>query len=71
MKVHIIEVKQALEDCISAQDFNRAAELKDSITELENRKNQVIQEMAECSQPADKETCVEKVQKSLPKIMTH
>lgn len=60
VKVHIIEVKQALEDCISAQDFNRAAELKDSITELENRKNQVIQEMAESSQPADKETCVEK-----------
>ncbi|KAJ0050910.1 hypothetical protein NL108_009895 [Boleophthalmus pectinirostris] len=60
VKVHIMEAKQALEDCISAQEFNRAAELKDSITELENRRNQILQEIAESSQPADKETRAEK-----------
>uniref|UniRef100_A0A3B4B2L3 UVR domain-containing protein n=1 Tax=Periophthalmus magnuspinnatus TaxID=409849 RepID=A0A3B4B2L3_9GOBI len=60
VKVQIMEVKQALEDCISAQEFNRAAELKDSITELENRRNQILQEIAESNQPADKETRAEK-----------
>ncbi|XP_059198484.1 condensin complex subunit 3 isoform X2 [Centropristis striata] len=60
VKVHIMEAKQTLEDCITAQDFGRAAELKDSITELENRRNQVLQEIAESSQPADKETRTEK-----------
>lgn len=57
----ILEAKQTLEDCISAQDFSRAAELKESITEFENRRNQIIQEIAASSQPADKETRTEKV----------
>lgn len=39
-----MECKQQLEDCISAQDFNRAAELKNTITELEELKNQLAQE---------------------------
>ncbi|KAL7404251.1 hypothetical protein ABVT39_012033 [Epinephelus coioides] len=60
VKVCILEAKQTLEDCISAQDFSRAAELKDSITEFENRRNQIIQEIAASSQPADKETRTEK-----------
>uniref|UniRef100_A0A673CG51 Non-SMC condensin I complex, subunit G n=1 Tax=Sphaeramia orbicularis TaxID=375764 RepID=A0A673CG51_9TELE len=60
VKVHILETKQALEDCISTQEFNRAAELKDSISELENRRNQIIQEIAESNQPVDKEMCSEK-----------
>ncbi|KAM7394250.1 hypothetical protein PAMP_021063 [Pampus punctatissimus] len=55
VKVRILEAKQALEDCITAQEFSRAAELKDSITELENHRNQVIQEIAESSQPTDKD----------------
>ena len=50
-----MEAKQTLEDSIVAQDFSRAAELKDSITELENRRNQILQEVQEISQPADKE----------------
>ncbi|XP_047672085.1 condensin complex subunit 3 isoform X1 [Tachysurus fulvidraco] len=44
VKVCIMECKQQLEDCISAQDFSRAAELKNSITELEELKNQLAQE---------------------------
>uniref|UniRef100_A0A8C9YNI9 Non-SMC condensin I complex, subunit G n=1 Tax=Sander lucioperca TaxID=283035 RepID=A0A8C9YNI9_SANLU len=60
VKVSILEAKQTLEDCITTQDFSRAAELKDSITELENHRNQIIQEIAESSQPADKETRTEK-----------
>ncbi|KAK9540184.1 hypothetical protein VZT92_002653 [Zoarces viviparus] len=60
VKVRILEAKQTLEDCIAAQDFSRAAELKDSITELENRRNQILQETAESSQPADKEIRAEK-----------
>lgn len=61
VKVRILEAKQTLEDCITAQDFGRASELKDSITELENRRNQIIQEIAEICQPADKEIRTEKV----------
>ncbi|KAM7008781.1 condensin complex subunit 3 [Tautogolabrus adspersus] len=60
VKVRIMEAKQTLEDCIAAQDFSRAGELKDTITELENRRNNVIQEIAASSQLADKETRVEK-----------
>ncbi|MCJ8749069.1 hypothetical protein PDJAM_G00172130 [Pangasius djambal] len=44
VKVCIMECKQQLEECISVQDFSRAAELKSSITELEELKNQLAQE---------------------------
>ncbi|KAK3507594.1 hypothetical protein QTP70_029629, partial [Hemibagrus guttatus] len=44
VRVCIMECKQQLEDCISTQDFSRAAELKNSITELEELKNQLAQE---------------------------
>ncbi|KAK5866099.1 hypothetical protein PBY51_020315 [Eleginops maclovinus] len=60
VKVSIMEAKQTLEDSIAAQDFSRASELKDSITELENRRNQILQEIQESSQPADKEIRTEK-----------
>ncbi|KAI4832946.1 hypothetical protein KUCAC02_015880 [Chaenocephalus aceratus] len=60
VKVSIMEAKQTLEDSIAAQDFSRAAELKDFITELENRRNQILQEVQERSQPADKEIRTEK-----------
>ncbi|KAK7929251.1 hypothetical protein WMY93_005646 [Mugilogobius chulae] len=60
VKVHIMEAKQTLEDCITAQEFSRAAELKDSISELENRRNEILQEIAKSSQPAEKETRSEK-----------
>ncbi|XP_033976703.1 condensin complex subunit 3 isoform X1 [Trematomus bernacchii] len=55
VKVSIMEAKQTLEDSVAAQDFSRAAELKDSIAELDNRRNQILQEVQEISQPADKE----------------
>lgn len=61
MKVRILEAKQTLEDCISAQEFSRAAELKNSITDLENHRNQILQEIAESNQVADKEVRTEKV----------
>ncbi|XP_030643568.1 condensin complex subunit 3 [Chanos chanos] len=57
VRVRIMEAKQELEDCISAQDFGRAAELKDSITQLELLRNQLAQEAAE---PDIKELRVEK-----------
>ncbi|KAM8772341.1 condensin complex subunit 3 [Acanthopagrus schlegelii] len=60
VKVRIMEAKQTLEDCITAQEFNRAADIKNSIAELENRRNQIIQEIAESSQPADKDIRIEK-----------
>ncbi|XP_046698674.1 condensin complex subunit 3 isoform X1 [Silurus meridionalis] len=44
VKVCIMECKQQLEECISAQDFSRAAELKNSITELEELKNQLAEQ---------------------------
>lgn len=54
-----MECKQQLEDCISAQDFSRAAELKNSINELEELKNQLAQENTQ-AEPA-KEQHAEKV----------
>uniref|UniRef100_A0A671X6A6 Non-SMC condensin I complex, subunit G n=1 Tax=Sparus aurata TaxID=8175 RepID=A0A671X6A6_SPAAU len=60
VKVRIMEAKQTLEDCISAQEFNRAADIKNSVAELENQRNQIIQEMTESSQPADKDVRTEK-----------
>ncbi|KAG1956791.1 condensin complex subunit 3 isoform X2 [Pimephales promelas] len=59
VRVQIMEAKQTLEDCISCQDFSRAAELKDSISQLEELKNQLA---LEASQPAEniKEQRVEK-----------
>uniref|UniRef100_A0AAX7U9V1 Nuclear condensin complex subunit 3 C-terminal domain-containing protein n=1 Tax=Astatotilapia calliptera TaxID=8154 RepID=A0AAX7U9V1_ASTCA len=50
VKVRILEAKQTLEDCISAQEFSQAAELKNSITDLENRRNQILQDIAESNQ---------------------
>lgn len=61
VKVRLLEAKQTLEECISTQDFSRAAKLKDSITELENRRDQILQEMETSSQGADKEVRGEKV----------
>lgn len=61
VKVRILEAKQALEECISAQDFSRAAELKDSIMELENRRNQILKEIEESSHGGDREVRTEKV----------
>lgn len=57
----ILEAKQTLEECISAQDFTRAAKLKDSITELERQRDQILQEIEESCQEADKEANTEKV----------
>lgn len=64
MKVRILEAKQTLEECISAQDFSRAAKLKDSITDLEDRRNHILAEIEESSQGADKEVPTEKVPNS-------
>ena len=61
VKVRILEAKQALEEYVAAQDFSHAAELKESITELENSRNQILQKIEASSQPADKEIHTEKV----------
>lgn len=61
VKVRIIEAKQALEECITAQEFSRAASLKDSITQLETGRNQLLQEISQSTRPADEEICTEKV----------
>ena len=58
----LFEAKEALEECITLQDFNRASVLKEEITELEHRKNDLIKE---AEQPEIKEMRVEKVS-SLP-----
>uniref|UniRef100_H3CGA7 Non-SMC condensin I complex, subunit G n=1 Tax=Tetraodon nigroviridis TaxID=99883 RepID=H3CGA7_TETNG len=60
VKVRILEAKQTLEECISAQDFSRAAKLKDSITELEERRNHILKEIEESRQGADREVRSEK-----------
>ncbi|NXK94704.1 CND3 protein, partial [Formicarius rufipectus] len=57
IKVKLFEAKQALEECITLQDFNRASVLKEQITELENTKNGLIKA---AEQPEIKEMHVEK-----------
>lgn len=59
--MRILEAKQALEDFIAAQEFSRAAEMKDVITGLENQRDQIVKEIAESNQPADREGPTEKV----------
>ena len=58
--MRILEARQALADCVAAQDFGGAAQLKDAITELENQRNLVLQEEAPCSKPPDREVRTEK-----------
>ncbi|XP_009646327.1 condensin complex subunit 3 [Egretta garzetta] len=57
IKVKLFEAKEALEECISLQDFNKASILKENITELEHRKNDLLKE---AEQPEIKEIRVEK-----------
>ncbi|XP_076872309.1 LOW QUALITY PROTEIN: condensin complex subunit 3 [Brachyhypopomus gauderio] len=57
VKVRIMESKQALEECIRCQDFSRAAELKDSISQLEELRTQIS---LEASQNDNREQRVEK-----------
>ncbi|XP_025977808.2 condensin complex subunit 3 isoform X2 [Dromaius novaehollandiae] len=57
IKVKIFEAKEALEECITLQDFNQASILKEKITELEHIKNDLIKEG---EQPEIKEMRVEK-----------
>nr|XP_009485592.1 PREDICTED: condensin complex subunit 3 [Pelecanus crispus] len=57
IKVKLFEAKEALEECIVLQDFNKASVLKEKITELEHRKNDLIKET---EQPEIKEMRVEK-----------
>ncbi|KFQ71347.1 Condensin complex subunit 3, partial [Phaethon lepturus] len=57
IKVKLLEAKEALGECITLQDFNRASVLKDEIAELEHMKNDL---MKEAEQPEIKEMRVEK-----------
>ncbi|XP_018424764.1 PREDICTED: condensin complex subunit 3 [Nanorana parkeri] len=57
IKVQLMEAKQALEDSISAQEFGRASELKEKVSELEKLKAELIREAEE---PELKEIRVEK-----------
>lgn len=57
IKVQLIETKQALEECISSQDFARASELKEKLLKLEDLKAELIKE---AEQPELKEMRVEK-----------
>ncbi|NXE73958.1 CND3 protein, partial [Cochlearius cochlearius] len=57
IKVKLFEAKEALEECITLQDFNKASILKENITELEQRKNDLLEE---AEQPEIKEIRVEK-----------
>uniref|UniRef100_A0A8C0QJM3 Non-SMC condensin I complex subunit G n=1 Tax=Chelonoidis abingdonii TaxID=106734 RepID=A0A8C0QJM3_CHEAB len=57
IKVKLLETKEALEECITLQDFNRALVLKEKIRELECIKSDLIKET---EQPEIKEMRVEK-----------
>ncbi|NWT83785.1 CND3 protein, partial [Lanius ludovicianus] len=68
----LIEAKNALEECVALQDFNRASVLKEEITELEHTKNDLIKaaEQAEIKEmPVEKKNDPETLLKCL--IMWH
>ncbi|NWW43566.1 CND3 protein, partial [Pedionomus torquatus] len=44
IKVKLFEAREALEKCITLQDFNKASILKEKITELEHNKSNLIKE---------------------------
>ncbi|XP_019509781.1 PREDICTED: condensin complex subunit 3 isoform X3 [Hipposideros armiger] len=44
IKVKLIEAKEALENCITLQDFNQASELKEKIRALEDDKSNLLKE---------------------------
>ncbi|XP_004624601.1 condensin complex subunit 3 isoform X2 [Octodon degus] len=57
IKVKLIEAKEALENCITLQDFNQASKLKEEIRALEDAK---INLLKETEQPEIKEVHIEK-----------
>ncbi|NXY18527.1 CND3 protein, partial [Atrichornis clamosus] len=57
IKIKLWEAKQALEECLALQDYNRASVLQEQITELEHTKNDLIKA---AEQPEIKEMRVEK-----------
>ncbi|XP_004707906.2 condensin complex subunit 3 [Echinops telfairi] len=57
IKVQLIETKEALENCIAAQDFNKASILKEELKALEDAK---ISLLKETEQPEIKEVHIEK-----------
>ncbi|XP_007955554.2 condensin complex subunit 3 [Orycteropus afer afer] len=57
IKVKLIEAKEALENCITIQDFNQASKLKEEIKALEDAK---INLLKETEQPEIKEVQIEK-----------
>ncbi|NXJ64097.1 CND3 protein, partial [Rostratula benghalensis] len=57
IKVKLFEAREALEECITLQDFNKASILKEKITELEHDKSELIKVT---EQPEIKEMRVEK-----------
>lgn len=59
IKVKLIEAKEALENCITLQDFNQASKLKEEIRALEDAK---ISLLKETEQLEIKEVHIEKVQ---------
>ncbi|XP_036444772.1 condensin complex subunit 3 isoform X3 [Colossoma macropomum] len=63
LKVCIMECKQELEDCISREDFARAAELKESIAQLEERRGQLELE------PEQDHTKEQRVEKNDPETL--
>uniref|UniRef100_A0A8D0L011 Non-SMC condensin I complex subunit G n=1 Tax=Strix occidentalis caurina TaxID=311401 RepID=A0A8D0L011_STROC len=67
IKVKLIEAKQALEECVTLQDFKTASVLKENITELEQRKNDLIKE---AEQPEIEEMHVENDPETLLKCLT-
>lgn len=58
IKVKLIEAKEALENCITLQDFNQASKLKEEIRALEDAK---ISLLKETEQLEIKEVHIEKV----------
>ena len=57
IRVQLNQVRDELDECVQKQDFQRAAELKQKVTDLETSRQTLIDE----SQPPSTEVRIEKV----------
>jgi len=57
MRVKLLQLKDEMDDCVQKQDFQQAAELKQSISELEESRQSLLSE----AQPQTTEVRTEKV----------
>jgi len=61
IKVKLMQISDELENCVSTQDFTKAAELKQQITELEDERSAINESVSSVSMAVRQEKVQELV----------